>query len=64
MDHGVEVLMSGLNYERLILTGGPIGIMQAVLDLTLLYVHKRWQYDRPIGTFELMQGKLQICILV
>ena len=50
--------MSGLNYERLVLTGGPIGVMQAALDLALPYVHERWQFDRPIGTFELMQGKL------
>ncbi len=58
VNQGVRVLMSGLNYERLVLSGGPIGIMQAALDLVLPYVHERWQFDRPIGTFELMQGKL------
>ena len=58
MNQGVKVLMSGLNYERMVLSGGPIGIMQAAMDLVLPYVHERWQFDRPIGTFELMQGKL------
>jgi isovaleryl-CoA dehydrogenase len=58
INQGVRVLMSGLNYERLVLSGGPIGIMQAAMDLALPYVHERWQFDRPIGTFELMQGKL------
>ena len=57
-NHGVKVLMSGLNLERVVLSGGPIGIMQAALDLTLPYIHDRWQFDRPIGTFELMQGKI------
>ena len=58
VDQGVRVLMSGLNYERLVLSGGPIGIMQAALDVVLPYIHERWQFDRPIGTFELMQGKI------
>ena len=57
-NHGVKVLMSGLNLERVVLSGGPLGIMQAALDLTLPYIHERWQFDRPIGTFELMQGKI------
>jgi isovaleryl-CoA dehydrogenase len=50
--------MSGLDYERLVLAGGPLGIMQAALDLVLPYVHARRQFGRPIGTFQLMQGKL------
>ena len=58
VDQGVRVLMSGLNYERLVLSGGPIGVMQAALDVVLPYIHERWQFDRPIGTFELMQGKI------
>ena len=58
VNEGVRVLMSGLNYERLVLTGGPIGVMQGAMDLVLPYVHERWQFDRPIGTFELIQGKL------
>ena len=57
-NRGVKVLMSGLNLERVILSGGPLGIMQAALDVTLPYIHERWQFDRPIGTFELMQGKI------
>ena len=55
---GVEVLMSGLDCERLVLAGGPLGIMQACLDVVLPYVHDRHQFGRPIGEFELMQGKL------
>jgi isovaleryl-CoA dehydrogenase len=55
---GVRVLMSGLNYERLILAGGPLGLMAAALDLALPYVRQRRQFGQPIGTFELMQGKL------
>ncbi len=58
VNQGVKVLMSGLNLERVLLSGGPLGLMQAALDLVLPYVHERWQFDRPIGTFELMQGKL------
>jgi isovaleryl-CoA dehydrogenase len=50
--------MSGLDTERLVLCGGPIGIMQAALDLVLPYVREREQFGRPIGSFELMQGKL------
>jgi len=55
---GVEVLMSGLDYERAVLAGGPIGIMAACLDVAVPYVHERRQFDRPIGEFQLVQGKL------
>ena len=58
VNQGVKVLMSGLNTERLVLTGGPIGLMQAALDVTLPYVRERRQFDAAIGTFGLMQGKL------
>jgi isovaleryl-CoA dehydrogenase len=58
LDRGVEVLMSGLNYERLVLSGGPLGIMAACMDVVLPYVHVRKQFGRAIGEFELMQGKL------
>jgi isovaleryl-CoA dehydrogenase len=55
---GVEVLMSGLDYERAVLAAGPLGIMQACLDAVIPYLHQRRQFDRPIGEFQLMQGKL------
>ncbi len=55
---GVKVLMSGLNTERLVLSGGPIGLMQAALDITLPYVRERKQFGAPIGTFEIMQAKV------
>ncbi|MGY9057638.1 MAG: isovaleryl-CoA dehydrogenase [Alphaproteobacteria bacterium] len=55
---GVNVLMSGLDYERLVLSGGPLGIMQACMDVVLPYVHEREQFGEAIGTFQLMQGKL------
>jgi len=55
---GVKVLMRGLNTERLVLTGGPIGLMQAALDIALPYVRERKQFDQAIGTFGLMQGKI------
>lgn len=55
---GVAVLMSGLDYERLVLSGGPLGIMRACLDVVLPYLHSREQFGQPIGTFQLMQGKL------
>jgi isovaleryl-CoA dehydrogenase len=58
LDRGSEVLMSGLNYERLVLAGGPLGIMSACMDVVLPYVHQRRQFGRAIGEFELMQGKL------
>ncbi|MFA6021275.1 MAG: acyl-CoA dehydrogenase family protein, partial [Rhodospirillales bacterium] len=55
---GVNVLMSGLDYERAVLSGGPLGIMQACMDVVIPYVHERKQFGEPIGTFQLMQGKL------
>lgn len=55
---GVAVLMSGLDYERTVLAGGPVGIMQACLDLVLPYVHDRTQFGKPIGEFQLVQGKI------
>jgi isovaleryl-CoA dehydrogenase len=55
---GVNVLMSGLDYERAVLAGGPLGIMAACMDVVLPYVHERRQFDQPIGEFQLMQGKL------
>jgi isovaleryl-CoA dehydrogenase len=55
---GVRVLMSGLDYERAVLAGGPLGIMQACLDLVLPYVHERKQFGQSIGEFQLMQAKL------
>lgn len=57
-NQGVKVLMSGLDYERVVLSGGPTGIMQACLDIVMPYVHERKQFDRPIGEFQLIQGKL------
>ena len=56
--NGARVLMSGLDYERLVLAAGPLGIMQACLDAVVPYVHERRQFDRPIGEFQLVQGKL------
>jgi isovaleryl-CoA dehydrogenase len=58
LDGGVRVLMSGLDYERAVLAAGPLGIMQACLDVVLPYVHERKQFGQPIGSFQLMQGKL------
>jgi len=55
---GVNVLMSGLDYERVVLSAGPLGIMQACLDAVLPYVHDRKQFGEPIGSFQLVQGKL------
>jgi isovaleryl-CoA dehydrogenase len=55
---GVNVLMSGLDYERAVLAAGPIGIMQACMDVVVPYVHERKQFGQPIGEFQLMQGKL------
>ncbi|MFW5825185.1 MAG: isovaleryl-CoA dehydrogenase, partial [Marinobacter sp.] len=57
-NEGVKVLMSGLDYERVVLSGGPTGIMQACLDVVVPYVHERRQFDQPIGEFQLIQGKL------
>jgi isovaleryl-CoA dehydrogenase len=56
--HGVNVLMSGLDYERAVLAGGPLGIMAACMDAVLPYVHERRQFGQSIGEFQLMQGKL------
>ena len=58
VDRGTAVLMSGLDYERAVLAGGPLGIMAAALDLVLPYVHDRRQFGAPIGTFQLMQAKI------
>jgi isovaleryl-CoA dehydrogenase len=58
VDEGSQVLMKGLNYERVILAAGPVGIMQACLDIVLPYIHQRKQFDKPIGEFELIQGKI------
>lgn len=55
---GVKVLMSGLDYERAVLAAGPLGIMQACMDVVVPYVHERKQFGQPIGSFQIMQGKL------
>jgi len=55
---GVKVLMSGLDYERVVLAAGPIGIMQACMDLVVPYIHERKQFNQPIGEFQLIQGKV------
>jgi isovaleryl-CoA dehydrogenase len=55
---GVQVLMSGLDFERAVLAGGPLGVMQACLDVAIPYLHQREQFGQPIGEFQLMQGKL------
>jgi isovaleryl-CoA dehydrogenase len=58
VNEGVKVLMSGLDYERAVLAGGPLGIMQSAMDVVIPYVHEREQFGAPIGSFQLMQGKL------
>ncbi|GES44544.1 isovaleryl-CoA dehydrogenase [Rhizobium dioscoreae] len=58
IDGGVRVLMSGLDYERVVLSGGPVGIMAACMDVVLPYMHERKQFGQSIGEFQLMQGKL------
>jgi len=58
VDGGVRILMSGLDYERAVLAAGPLGLMQACLDVVLPYVRDRKQFGRPIGSFQLMQGKI------
>lgn len=58
LGRGVNVLMSGLDYERAVLAAGPIGIMEACMDVVMPYLHERKQFGRPIGEFQLMQGKL------
>ncbi len=55
---GVNVLMSGLDFERVVLAAGPLGVMQACMDVVVPYVHERKQFDQPIGNFQLMQAKL------
>ncbi|NQY43669.1 MAG: isovaleryl-CoA dehydrogenase [Legionellales bacterium] len=57
-DAGTRILMSGLNYERIILAAGPVGIMQNCLDIAIPYMHQRKQFGKPIGEFQLMQGKI------
>jgi isovaleryl-CoA dehydrogenase len=58
VDEGVRVLMSGLDYERVVLAAGPLGIMQAALDVVIPYIHDRKQFGQPIGEFQLIQGKV------
>jgi isovaleryl-CoA dehydrogenase len=58
LGRGVNVLMSGLDYERVVLAAGPLGIMQAAMDVVLPYVHQRKQFGQAIGSFQLVQGKL------
>jgi isovaleryl-CoA dehydrogenase len=58
VNEGVRILMSGLDYERLVLSGGPLGLMQAAMDVVIPYVHEREQFGQPIGEFQLMQGKI------
>jgi isovaleryl-CoA dehydrogenase len=58
LNKGVQILMSGLDYERAVLAAGPIGIMQACMDVVLPYIHERKQFGQPIGEFQLMQGKI------
>jgi isovaleryl-CoA dehydrogenase len=55
---GVRVLMSGLDYERAVLAAGPLGIMQSCMDTVIPYVHERKQFGKPIGEFQIMQGKI------
>ena len=58
LNQGVSILMSGLDYERVVLSGGPLGIMQACIDVVIPYLHQRKQFGQPIGEFQLMQAKL------
>ncbi len=58
LNGGVKVLMSGLDYERAVLAAGPLGIMQAAMDVVMPYIHERKQFGEPIGTFQLVQGKV------
>ncbi|MEX0644100.1 MAG: acyl-CoA dehydrogenase family protein, partial [Parvularculaceae bacterium] len=58
VNNGARVLMSGLDYERTVLAAGPLGIMQACLDVVIPYIHERKQFDKPIGEFQLVQGKI------
>ncbi len=58
LNEGVKVLMSGLDYERVVLAAGPLGIIQACMDIVVPYIHERKQFDTPIGQFQLIQGKV------
>ena len=58
LNGGVKVLMGGLDYERLVLAGGPLGIMQAAMDVAVAYIRDRQQFGKAIGEFELVQGKI------
>ncbi|KAG8929134.1 hypothetical protein FRC02_005971 [Tulasnella sp. 418] len=58
VNKGAAVLMSGLDLERLVLSGGPLGLMQSAFDVAVEYIHDRKQFGKPIGTFQLMQGKI------
>jgi isovaleryl-CoA dehydrogenase len=58
LNQGVEILMSGLDYERVVLSAGSLGLMQAAMDVVIPYVHERKQFDQPIGSFQIMQAKL------
>ena len=58
VNRACNVLMSGLDFERAVLAGGPLGVMQACMDVVVPYVHERVQFGQPIGEFQLMQGKL------
>ena len=58
LNNGVKVLMSGLDYERVVLSGGPLGIMAACMDIVVPYVHERVQFGKSIGEFQLVQGKI------
>jgi isovaleryl-CoA dehydrogenase len=58
IDEGAKVLMSGLDFERVVLAAGPLGLMQAAMDVVMPYVHDRRQFGRPIGEFQLVQGKI------
>ena len=58
IDQGAKILMSGLDYERVVLAGGPLGLMHACMDEVIPYIHDRKQFGQPIGTFQLMQAKI------
>jgi isovaleryl-CoA dehydrogenase len=58
LNEGAKVLMGGLNFERLILASGPVGLMQACLDVVIPYIHERKQFGKPIGKYQLIQGKI------
>ena len=59
---GAKVLMSGLDYERIVLAAGPVGVMQACMDIVIPYMHERKQFGQAIGEFQLIQGKIAVCI--